>query len=73
MLERLKITPRELLILQDFADDLSSTEITEKQKIGIETVKTHSKKILKKARFFLSPNFCNTKEVALYLKNIDII
>ena len=73
MLERLKITPRELLILQDFADDLSSFDITEKQNIGIETVKTHSKKILKKARFHLSPNFCNIKEVALYLKNIDII
>lgn len=73
MLERLKITPRELLILQDFADDLSSLDITEKQNIGIETIKTHSKKILKKARIHLSPNFCNIKEVALYLKNIDII
>lgn len=73
MLERLKITPRELLILKDFADNLSSIDITVKQNIGIETVKTHAKKILKKARFYLSPNFCNIKEVALYLKNIDII
>ena len=73
MLDRLKITPRELLILKDFADDLSSLDITEKQNIGIETVKTHSKKILSKARIHLSPNFCNIKEVALYFKNIDII
>jgi DNA-binding CsgD family transcriptional regulator len=73
MLERLKITPRELAILKDFALDLGGTEIAEKQNIAAETVKHHSKKILKKARIYLSKYFKNAKEVAVYLKNIEII
>jgi DNA-binding CsgD family transcriptional regulator len=73
MLERLKITPRELTILKDFALDLGGIEIAEKLKIAPETVKHHSKKILKKARIHLSQYFKNVKEVAIYLKNIEII
>jgi DNA-binding CsgD family transcriptional regulator len=73
MLERLKITPRELTILKDFALDLGGIDIAEKLKIAPETVKHHSKKILKKARTHLSQYFKNVKEVAIYLKNIEII
>jgi DNA-binding NarL/FixJ family response regulator len=73
MLERMKITERELMILKDFANDLTGTHIADRQNIGIETIKTHSKKVLKKARYHLSPSFNSIKEVALYLKNIEII
>jgi DNA-binding CsgD family transcriptional regulator len=73
MLERLKITDRELLILKDFANNLCGMETAEHQNIALETVKTHSKKILKKARTHLSKYFKDTKEVAVYLKNIEII
>jgi DNA-binding CsgD family transcriptional regulator len=73
MLMRLKITPRELAILKDFALDLGGAEIAEKQHIAPETVKHHSKKMLKKARANLSTHFKNVKEIAIYLKNIEII
>ncbi len=73
MLDKLKITKRELLILIDFSNGLSGLKIAEEQSIGIETVKEHSKKILKKARLNLSPRFSNIKELAHYLKNIEII
>ena len=73
MLYKLKITNRELLILKDFSNGLSGSQIAVLQNIGIETVKEHSKKILKKARLYLSPNFGNIKELAFYLKNIEII
>ena len=73
MLDKLKITKRELLILIDFSNGLSGSKIAEKQKIGIETVKEHSKKMLKKARLQLSPCFSNIKELANYMKNIEII
>ncbi len=73
MLDKLKITSRELLILKDFSNGLSGSKIAIGQNIGTETVKEHSKKILKKARLHLSPSFGNIKELANYLKNIDII
>lgn len=73
MLERLKITKRELLILKDFSNGMSGSKIAETQNIGIETVKEHSKKILKKARLNLCPNFNNIKELANYLRYIEII
>ncbi len=73
MLDKLKFTSRELLILKDFSNGLSGSQLAVLQNIGIETVKEHSKKILKKARLHLSPSFGNIKELANYLKNIDII
>lgn len=73
MLSRLKITDRELLTLKDFSDNLNSLETAKKQERGVETVKHHAKKILKKARLHLFSGFRNAQEVAIYLKNIDII
>ena len=74
LLKKLKITNRELLILQDFSrGNLRGVEIAELQNISHDAVKSFSKNILEKARTNLCPAFNNVRDVAIYLKNIDII
>jgi hypothetical protein len=67
------ITPKQVKILEHLADNKSIEEILNSLQYNGETHKTHSKSILSKARSTLSPLFREAREVANYLRGMNII
>jgi DNA-binding CsgD family transcriptional regulator len=67
------ITPKQVKILELLADDKPIDEILDSLDYNGETHKTHSKSILSKARSTLSPLFKEAREVATYLRGMNII
>jgi DNA-binding CsgD family transcriptional regulator len=67
------ITPKQVKILKLLADNKPIEDILKLLDYNGETHKTHAKSILSKARLTLSPLFRESREVANYLRGMNII
>jgi hypothetical protein len=67
------ITPKQLQILKMLADKTIIDGILKQLNYSLETHKTHTKKILLKARKTISPLFRDAREVAFYLRSMSIV
>jgi hypothetical protein len=67
------ITPTQINILKHLADNKPIDEILKLSDHNKETHKTHAKSILSRARLTLSPLFRESREVANYLRGMNII
>lgn len=68
-----KMSPKECEVMVLMNDGLKNEAIAAALNLSLETVKTHCKNILAKAKTHLSPSFHNAHDVAVYLRQMDIV